>query len=189
MKRIEGDARSRLQQAALELFNEKGYEHCTAAEIAARAGVTERTFFRHFPDKREVLFGGEQVLRGALLEAIAAAPAGLAPVDVLFRAFHSVAPMLSGNRGFAQPRQAIIAANPALREREVAKHAALADALAEGLAARGAGALQAAIAAQAAMAAFVHVTVDWLEQSQPGLDERLDGAYRELRGLFDTAAK
>ena len=76
-----------LQQAALELFRERGYEQTTAAEIAARAGVTERTFFRHFADKRDVLFDREASVQTALTEAIAGAPADLAPMQVLLLVF------------------------------------------------------------------------------------------------------
>lgn len=184
MTTSEGDARTRLQQAGLALFREKGYEQTTAAEIAARAGVTERTFFRYFPDKREVLFQGEQVLRSALLEAIAAAPAGIGPVDTLFHAFHAVEPLLAANRPFSVPRHAIIAATPALREREIAKLAALTDALADALAARGAGRLRAVLAAQAAMAAFVHCTVAWIDDPATSLGTRLDAARAELETLL-----
>jgi hypothetical protein len=87
----ENDVRTRLQGAALELFRERGYERTTAAEIAARAGVTERTFFSATsPDKREVLFDGEAMVRAALTASIADAPAGLGPLDTLFRAFRSL---------------------------------------------------------------------------------------------------
>jgi AcrR family transcriptional regulator len=138
INRIDTDTvRSRLQQAALELFQERGYDRTTAAEIAARVNVTERTFFRYFPDKRETLFGGEAVLRAALTEALAAAPGGLGALDTLFHAFRSVLPVLEGNRTFAKPRQAVVSSTPALHERELAKHEVLSDALAEGLRARG----------------------------------------------------
>ncbi len=125
MPRNREEARKRLQRAALELFAENGFDHTTAAQIAARAGVTERTFFRHFPDKREVLFDGQNVLGAALSDAIGAAPAKLLPMQALQRAFTSVTPMLEQNRPFSEPRQRIIAATPALQEREVAKHVAL----------------------------------------------------------------
>jgi AcrR family transcriptional regulator len=184
MARNEGDARARLQQAALELFHEKGYEQTTAAEIAARAGVTERTFFRQFPDKREVLFDGQQVLSAALLDAIAAAPNALGPVETLFAAFRSVETLLADNRPFSVPRQAIIAATPALRERETAKLAALAAALAEALRGRGVGDLQAVIAAQAAMAAFAYSTVAWIEDPSVSLGARLDSAQAALKALL-----
>ena len=131
MPRSPEPARQRLQQAAIELFGERGYEQTTAAEIAARAGVTERTFFRHFADKREALFDGQAKLRTALSAAIAEAPAELQTMETLSRAFHSVVPLLEANRPLSLPRQAVIASSPALQERELAKEAALAESLAE----------------------------------------------------------
>ena len=180
--------RARLQRAALELFRERGYDRTTAAEIAARAGVTERTFFRYFPDKREVLFDGAATLRAALTAAVADAPAGLEPLDTLFRAFRSVLPALEANRPFSEPRQAVIAATPALQERELAKTAALADALADALKARGVADLRAVLAARAGMAAFVQATVAWLDDPEPGLGGRLDLARRELNALVAESA-
>ena len=104
MAKHEDALRIRLQRAALELFREHGYDRTTAAEIAARVGVTERTFFRYFPDKREVLFDGEATLRVALAAVIADAPDGLGPLDTLFRAFRSVLPLLEANRAFSHYR-------------------------------------------------------------------------------------
>jgi len=121
----EDDVRTRLQGAALELFRERGYDRTTAAEIAARAGVTERTFFRYFPDKREVLFDGEAMVQAALTASIADAPAGLGPLDTLFRAFRSFQPVLEDNWSYSKPRHEVISATPALHERELAKIAAL----------------------------------------------------------------
>jgi AcrR family transcriptional regulator len=184
MARDEVEARVRLQQAALELFRERGYDRTTAAEIAARAGVTERTFFRHFPDKREVLFDGEATLRAALTASIAGAPDGLGPLDMLFRAFRSAESLLEDNRPFAKPRHEVISITPALHEREMAKTAALADALAAALKARGVEDLRAELAARTGMAAFVHATVSWLDNPQPSLGERLDLASRELKTLL-----
>src|SRR6185312_13376050 len=130
MPRSGDDARRRLREAALELFRERGYEATTAAEIAARAGVTERTFFRHFPDKREALFDGEAVFRAALSDAVLAAPADVSPMGALLRAFAAVEPMLSANRAFSEPRAALIASTPALQERMRTKTDGLVDALA-----------------------------------------------------------
>src|SRR3954462_5876818 len=95
------EARRRLQQAALELYQERGFDQTTAAEIAARAGVNERTFFRHFPDKREVLFDGEADLRATLTQAVAEAPDGLEPFEVLLHAFRTSARNLEHNRPFS----------------------------------------------------------------------------------------
>ncbi len=180
----EADVRVRLQSAALELFCKRGYDRTTAAQIAARAGVTERTFFRHFADKREVLFDGEAKLRAALTASIADAPAGLGPLDTLFRAFRSLEPALEDNRPFSKPRHEVISATPALAERELAKMAALADALAAALKARGVADLQAVLAARTGMAAFAHATVSWLDDPGLGLGERLDLAHRELKAML-----
>ncbi len=183
MVKDEIDARVRLQQAAMELFRERGYDRTTAAEIASKAGVTERTFFRYFPDKREVLFDGEAVLRTALTASIADAPSGLGPLGTLFRAFRSVLTLLEANRSFSKPRHEVISITPALHERELAKMAALADALAAALKARGVADLQAVLAARTGMAAFAHATISWLDDPGVGLGERLDLALSELKAL------
>ena len=179
----EDDLRSRLHRAALELFRAHGYDRTTAAEIAAKAGVTERTFFRHFSDKREVLFDGEAVLRTCLADAIAGAPDKLGPLDTLFFAFRSILPLLEANRPYSKPRQEVISGTPALAERELSKHAALADALAEALKARGVGDLPATLAARAGVMAFAHATVSWLDDPAPSLDERLGLTLRSLKTL------
>lgn len=178
------DVRTRLQGAALELFGERGYDRTTAAEIAARAGVTERTFFRYFSDKREVLFDGEAVVRAALTASIADAPAGLGPLDTLFRAFRVLQPVLEDNWSYSKPRHEVISATPALHERELAKIAALADALAAALKARGVADLRAVLAARTGMAVFVHATLSWLDDPNVGLDERFDLAFREMKSLL-----
>ena len=178
------DVRSRLYRAALELFGEHGYDRTTAAGIAARAGVTERTFFRYFPDKREVLFEGSIVLQAALVAAVAEAAKELGPLDALFEAFCSVAPLLQNNRAYSEPRHDVISSTPALAERELAKLAALSDALAEALRARGVAELPAVLAARTGMAAFAHATISWLEKPEPGLVDRLDAALRELKALL-----
>ena len=182
----DADLRDRLQRAALALFSEHGFDRTTAAGISAAAGVTERTFFRHFADKREVLFVGAPVLQAALTDAVARASGGLGPLDLLFAAFRSVLPLLEANRPFAKPRQAVITATPALAERELAKHAALADALAAALHSRGVDVLRATLAARTALAAFVHVTAAWLDDPALALDARLDLAHRALATLLDA---
>ena len=180
----EEDLRGRLQRTALELFRERGYDRTTAAEIAARTGVTERTFFRYFPDKREVLFHGEAVLRTALITSIADAPDGLSPLDMLFRAFRSVLSLLEANRPFSKPRQEVISSTPALAERELAKLAVLTDALAGALRTRGVEDLRAVLAAHSGMAAFAHATTSWLNDPAPDLGERLDLALHGLKTLI-----
>ncbi|MGH6957589.1 MAG: TetR/AcrR family transcriptional regulator [Caulobacteraceae bacterium] len=175
--------RRRLQQAALELFRERGYERTTAAEIAARAGVTERTFFRHFPDKREALFGGEAEFHAALDAGVAAAPAALGPMEVVFWALRSVETVFEENRAFVEPRQKVIAATPALRERELAKAASTISGLASALERRGVEAKLANLAAQTGMAVFGHAARAWLEDPSFSLESHLERAFQTLRGL------
>ena len=177
------DVRVRLQQAALKLFAERGYDRTTAAEIAACAGVTERTFFRKYADKREVLFDGEGVLLSALTGSIAAAPAELDPLATLLRAFRSTVPLLEANRPLSKPRHAVISATPALHERELAKTAALVEGLAAALQARGVARPKSVLAARVGMDVFVRATVAWLEDPGPGLDEHLAFTWTELTTL------
>ncbi len=179
-------ARRRLQQAAVELFRERGYDQTTTAEIAARAGVTERTFFRHFPDKREVLFDGQAKLREALTGAIAKAPAKLKPLEILHWTFHSVEKLLEANRPFALPRQQVIDRTPALQERELAKEAILAEALALALRQRGVEEPLAALAARAGMAPFRYAVAPWFADPAGGLAVHLERAFDALDGLASS---
>ena len=85
------DARVRLQEAALALYGEHGYEETTVAEIAERAGLTKRTFFRYFTDKREVLFWGAELLEQQMVAAIEAAPASASPLALIGAALDAAA--------------------------------------------------------------------------------------------------
>ena len=183
MPRSGAEVRRRLQQAALELYRERGFDQATAADIAARAGVNERTFFRHFPDKREVLFDGEADLRTALMQAIAEAPQGLGPFEVLLCAFRKSARNLEHNRPFSDPRWKVIAVTPALRERELAKHAWLTDAVAEALRQRGIDAGPAGLAARTGWAAYQHAVHAWIDDPSDSLDAHLARAFQDLRTL------
>ncbi|GLW71558.1 TetR family transcriptional regulator [Kitasatospora phosalacinea] len=169
----------------MELYQEHGFDRTTTAEIAARAGVNERTFFRHFPDKREVLFDGEADLRAVLVRAVTEAPDGLPPLDVLLRAFRTAEPVLERNRPFAEPRLRVIAATPALRERDLAKAAALGDALAEALRQRGVADRSAALAAVAGWAAFHQAVRSWIDTPASRLNVHLRRAFDDLRALLD----
>ncbi|HEY0815356.1 MAG TPA: TetR family transcriptional regulator [Pseudonocardia sp.] len=169
--------RRRLQQAALDLYRERGFDQTTAADIAARACVNERTFFRHFPDKREVLFDGEADLRAALTQYVAEAPDGLPPLQVLRHAFRRAARILEENRPFSEPRLELIAATPALRERDAAKGAAMADAVAEALRRRGVADRLAGLSAQIGWATFHHAAQAWIDDSSPSLDAHLLQAF------------
>ncbi|MFJ3309523.1 TetR family transcriptional regulator [Streptomyces sp. NPDC086549] len=183
MPRSGAEARRRLQQAALELYRERGFDQTTTAEIAARAGVNERTFFRHFPDKREVLFGGEADLRAALMQAVAEAPDGLQPLETLLCALRKAGRILEENRPFSEPRLEIIAVTPALRERELAKAASLTDAVAEALRQRGVAGRLANLAAQTGWAAFHQAAQAWIDDPSQSLDAHLLQAFDDLRAL------
>ncbi|MET9496600.1 TetR family transcriptional regulator [Streptomyces sp. NPDC006552] len=187
MPRSGAEARRRLQQAALELYRERGFDRTTTAEIAARAGVNERTFFRHFPDKREVLFDGEGDLRAALMREVAEAPPGLQPFEVLLHAFQKAGRILEDNRPFSEPRLDVIARTPALRERDLAKAASLTDAVAQALRGRGVADRLAALAAQTGWAAFHHAARAWIDDPAQSLDAHLRSAFEDLRALAATA--
>jgi AcrR family transcriptional regulator len=178
------DARRRLQQAALDLYRERGFDRTTAAEIAERAGVNARTFFRHFPDKREVLFDGEADLRAALVRFVADAPDGLTPVEVLLHAFRKAAAILEDNRPFSEPRLAVIAATPTLRERDLAKGAAMAATIADALRRRGVEDRLADLAAHIGWATFHHAAQNWVGAPESGLDAHLTHAFGDLGALF-----
>jgi len=179
--------RGRLQQAALELYRERGYDGTTTAEIAERAGVTERTFFRHFPDKREILFEEDPRLRPILAAAVAAAPQDLAPLEILQQAFQAIETLLLENRPFTEPRLEIIAAEPALMERAEAKAAALTAVLAAALQQRGVGADLAFLAARLGMAAFIHAASGWREAPALGLAAHLQRAFATVSDLSARA--
>src|SRR5579871_6772059 len=175
--------RQSLQRAALELFKERGYEQTTAAEIATRAGVTERTFFRHFPDKRDVLFGGDTVLSEVLTAAVRAAPAGIGPWETLFRAFQAAEYLFVENRSFAEPRQRLIEKTPALQERAADKTRLLIASLVSALCERGVPGRTALLVAQVGMAAASHAVGCWFEDGSRGLGEHLVHAFQKVHDL------
>src|SRR3954462_14443281 len=111
MGRWEPDARGRLAQAAMALYGERGFEQTTVAEISTRAGLTERTFFRHFADKREVLFGSSGHLQDFLVNALVATSESTAPIDAVATALEAAGTQLNERREYALLRQAVIAAN------------------------------------------------------------------------------
>jgi AcrR family transcriptional regulator len=129
MSRWEPDAPGRLQRAAVESFFERGFDQTIVAEIAKRAGLTERTFFRYFADKREVLFWGSAALREILVRAIHEAPPSLTPIDAAGAAVEAVAAIFDGRHEDARLRARIVASHAELQERELIKMASLRSAL------------------------------------------------------------
>jgi AcrR family transcriptional regulator len=177
-----------MQEAALELFHEKGYDGTTAAEIAARAGVTERTFFRYFPDKREVLFN-EAELHARLGAAITEAPPELGPLEIVVWAFKSLAPMFEENLPFAKPVQAVVAQTPALQERQLAKTASVTRTITEALRRRQIEPALAGLAAVTGMAVTGHGLQTWVQDPSLPLVEHFENAFRALKGLSGSAPR
>jgi AcrR family transcriptional regulator len=165
MTRWEPNARGRLELAALELYRERGYDQTTVAEIAKRAGLTERTFFRYFADKREVLFYGSGMLRDGLVKGIEDAPAGLPPIDAVGMALEAVTGIFEERGELARQRQAVVAATPELQERELIKLANLSAALAGALRRRGVTDPGASLAAEAGVAVFRVAFQRWVAQA------------------------
>ncbi len=157
------DARGRLEQAAYQLFLSPGYEQTTVADIAARAGLTERTFFRHFADKREVLFSGALVLQAELVRALDAVPPALPAIEAVRIAVEAISTLMHGRRALARERQQVVAAHTDLRERELIKRATLTAALAEGLQRRGVPEPAASLAADMGMTVFYVGFGRWLD--------------------------
>jgi AcrR family transcriptional regulator len=191
MARWEPNARERLQEAAWELFDEQGYDRTTVGDIAARAGLTERTFFRHFSDKREVLFARAEEIEEGIASLVVSAPKDVAPLDAVAAAFLGASAGFQGRTALRalRARHALILEHPELRERELSKQASLSRALAGALRARGISEPAARLAAEAGLAAF-HVAYDtWLRQKKPqDFAVPLRAAMAALRAVVGAGA-
>ena len=183
MPRSGAQARARLREAALDLYAERGYDATTTAEIAARAGVTERTYFRHFADKREVLFDGEAELREVMIAAIASAQDALSPLSLILRAYTAAIPLFVAGRPTAERRARIIRTSPALQERAHTKSATLTEALVAALEQRGIPEPTARLAARAGAAIFERASRAWTGTSAQDLAALIAQASDELRAL------
>ncbi|KOV89024.1 TetR/AcrR family transcriptional regulator [Nocardia sp. NRRL S-836] len=164
MGRWEPDARDRLVRAALDLFSEQGYDNTAVAQIAERAGLTKSTFFRHFRDKREVLFGGQDELADVLVGGIAGASGDAGPLTAVEAALVAVGTWFTDEqRAHGPQRQAVVEGNLELRERSALKMAGFAVAMKDALERRGVPELAAAVAAELGVLAFERAYVTWLE--------------------------
>ncbi len=169
MGRWEPNAEQRFLVAAIELFKEVGFEGTTVAAIAQRAGLTPRTFFRYFTDKREVLFKGSEQLQQTMVEAAAQAPADASAIDAVAAALATAGEFFTAERRpYARVRHAVIAANPELHERELIKLATLSGALADALRLRGVQEPDASLVAEAGIAVFRVAFGQWIADA----DER-----------------
>ncbi|WP_026204582.1 TetR/AcrR family transcriptional regulator [Actinomycetospora chiangmaiensis] len=185
MGRWQPGAQGRLQQAAMELIVERGYDGVTVAEIAERAGLTERTFFRHFADKREVLFAGQEQFAAGVVEALTAAPPQLTPLEAVVAGLAAAGTWLNDERrAGSRVRQGVIDAHPELQERELIKLARVAAAMATSLQERGVGHAEAVLAAEAGMAAFRLAFTRWVDDpGEHDLPWHLDAAVEGLRAV------
>jgi AcrR family transcriptional regulator len=176
-------------QAAFALYSERGFEQTTVAEIAKRAGLTERTFFRHFDDKREVLFAGADALRELLVSTVADAPDSAAPIDAAAAGLVAAGAFIQEGGELARQRQAIIAASEELQERELIKLASLAAALADTLRRRGIKDPAASLTAEAGIAVFKIAFEQWTdERNQRDLTELIRESLEELQAVTAPGA-
>jgi AcrR family transcriptional regulator len=183
MGRWQPGAQGRLQHAAMELIAERGYDRVTVAEIAERAGLTERTFFRHFTDKREVLFAGQEQFHAVILEALAATPVEMDALAAVVAGIAATGRWLDDERRpSSRARQAVIDAHPELQERELIKLTRVSTAIAEVLRRRGVPDGEAALAADAGIAAFRLAFTAWVaDPGEHDLPWHLDAAVEALR--------
>ncbi|MGH3279901.1 MAG: TetR/AcrR family transcriptional regulator [Trebonia sp.] len=186
MARWEPGARERLIVAAVDLFTEQGYDATTVTQIAERAGVTKSTFFRYFPDKRELLVAGQETLSRLLAEGIAEAPAGASPLEAvaagLKLASGAMGPM---NRDLGPRLKAAVAASAELQERDALKSVGLAAAMTTALIARGVPDPTAHLAAELGVLAFKRGYVEWSEGDR---DSERELAHYALAALDELRA-
>lgn len=186
MVRWEPGTLERLQLAAIELFEERGYDGTTVADIAARAGLTERTFYRHYADKREVLVSGSAELAALFATTIAAQPEGTAPLTAVVAALDVVGPFFDSRRAFSVRRQGVIAASRDLQERELAKLDALTETLADALGERGVEPSTARLVATVGVSVFHIAFSRWVSDPQERAFSSF--AHEALDGLRDQVA-
>jgi len=168
----------------MELYLDRGFEQTTVAEISERAGVTARTFFRHFSDKREVLFAGSASLQQQLVRALDGAPDSASPMDAIWAALTAAAAVLGQDRDFSRQRQSVIGANAELRERELIKMASLAAALTDGLRRRGVPDATARLAAETGIAVMRVAFERWVTDPEDGdLLQVMRESLEQLRTL------
>jgi AcrR family transcriptional regulator len=169
MARWEPDARGRLEKAAMELFQERGYVETTVEQIAGRAGLTERTFFRYFADKREVLFSGSKELETGILDGIESASREASPLEAVVAAFEAAGAKLQDRRDirFVRARYALVTNHAEVQERELIKLASLALAVTKALHTRGVPEPAASLAAEVGIAVFKIGFERWVNEKRP----------------------
>ena len=184
MSRWQPDPEGRLIKAAIELFDERGYDETTVAEIAEAAGLTKRSFFRYFTDKREVLFDGSHELMSRWIDGIREAPADASAMDAVSAGLDEVALLFADRHAFARMRARIVGANAELQERELIKLQSLAEAIGAALADRGIPVNAAVLAAQAGVTVFHVAFARWVAQDDPStFRAHMDASLADLRAV------
>ncbi|MBF4595090.1 TetR family transcriptional regulator [Curtobacterium flaccumfaciens] len=180
------DARGRLERAAFELFAEQGYQATTVPQITARAGLTTRTFFRYFADKREVIFAGDEIPDLARA-AIEGAPAGIDPLDIVVHGLRTVADeRFEGRHGEVGSVRRLVLSESSLRERDARKRADLTDAVREAFVQRGLDPSEAAVIAETTVMLFHLALEAWLTGSaERRMADVVDEQLSALRGVLD----
>jgi AcrR family transcriptional regulator len=187
MARWEPDSQGRLLEAALVLFEENGFEHTTVADIAERAGLTERTFFRHFSDKREVLFAGAGALQELLVKTTVRAPSVATPLDSVALALEAAGNLFNERREFSLRRQRIISSSTELQERELIKLSSLATSLGAALRERGVLEPTAGLTGEIAIAVFKVAFERWVtDANAPDFAHVIRQSFNELRAVTAT---
>ena len=190
MGRWEPDTRARLERAALELFAENGFDAVTVPQITARAGLTTRTFFRHFADKREVLFADADEMPLMAAQLVLQAPAELGPLDLVAQGLSTLATAaFDGRLDQLKQRKAVIDSDDGLRERELRKMERLVDAIAAAFRSRGVDDLTAAAVAETAVGVVKIALRRWLEsEGEVPLADLMAETLARLTGAFARAA-
>ncbi|MBB4005578.1 TetR/AcrR family transcriptional regulator [Aurantimonas endophytica] len=183
------NARERFESAAYALFQDHGYAETTVPQIAAKAGLTERTFYRYFSDKREVMFWRADAHRSAIMKEIMNAPVGLHPLDVVAGSFSAIAPFIDGHRPIVKLRQSLISAYVELHERELMKLHNLALAIDSGLQQRGIQPSFSRVLAEIGAAVFKVALQNWrADEAKSGFVHHVQAASREFQaGLHKVA--
>ena len=164
MPRWKPHAKERLELAALDLYATRGYESTTIGDVAAHAGVTSRTYFRYFPDKREVLFGGADGLRDRIACSLRDAPADVPPLAAALYAMSTCEDLFHlREHEYLRRRDAVIGTSSELQEREARKLASIGAVVAGGLVERGSDPDGAQLVADLALVAFKQAARLWMD--------------------------
>ena len=189
MSRWAPDAAQRLHAAALQLFVEQGFAETTVPQIATRAGLTTRSFFRYYADKREVLFAGEDELPGVVERIFADAGPELTPLDVIRKGLiEAVAPRLEALREELLLRRLIVRSDEGLREREQKKLSIVHDAATQAFRGRGLSVLDAEVAGRLSVVIYDTALQLWLDEERP-IDDLVDEVTASVLGLTGTTSR